>query len=42
LVSLSLSKGGTEIIEYVKVEGRQEIKKGRSKKGKYKTRKEVV
>ena len=36
LVSLSLLKEGTEIIEYGKVEGRQEIKKGRNKKGKCK------
>lgn len=37
-MSFSLSKEGTEIIEYVKVEGRQEIKKGGNKKGKYKIR----
>lgn len=35
-MSLSLSKEGTEIIEYGKFEGRQEIKKGRNKKGKCK------
>jgi len=41
-VSFSLSKEGTEIIEYVKVEGRQEIKKGGNEKGKCGTRKEMV